>query len=256
VCQLLFYDSTKGMTPSLLDRALPAIDEVKELGSIEVVEDTTSGKSVDRIVCLPPEEHEMEKDMCRSRSIHEDEEEEGVEVPESIPSRFMDALLYSCTGYEACGYATYKPFKGGILKHPNRAAPPVARTVSWSSLEIREFNMTLGDHPSSTSGPPVMLDMKPLTERTMSLDEYERLRSPRRKRRQLKLSYRDRKGILEQGRGFSTEEVNRAWEEALKIRQQRNETLRRGLLLMTLDDAWESAQRKYHRLGESIGLLS
>lgn len=249
------------MAASLMDdrSSLPAIHEVREVGSIEVqVEDTLLGESVDRIVCLPPEEQEiMEEELVEiSRSCSINEEDEGVEIPvESISNSFLDALLYTCGGYEgACGDAC-KQFRGGILKDPNRNAPSVARTVSFSSLEIKEFNMTLGDHPSASSGPPVMLEMEPLNERTMTLDEYEQMRSPRRKRRQLKLSYKDRKGILEQQRGFSTAEVNKAWEEALRIRQQRNETLRRGMLLMTLDDAWESAQRKYRRLGETIGLL-
>jgi hypothetical protein len=130
------------------------------------------------------------------------------------------------------------------------------RTVSFSSLEIKEFNMTLGEHPCASSGPPVRLDWdsKPTLDRVMSLDEYEQMRSPRRKRSKLKLSYRDRKGILEGQRGFSADEVNQAWAEAIKIRQQRVETLRRGLILMTLDEVWESAQRKCRRVAEAVGI--
>ena len=49
--------------------------------------------------------------------------------------------------------------------------------------------------------------------------------------------------------------IAEAWAEALKIRQQRHETLRRGLVLMTIDDVVESAQRKCRRVAETVGLV-
>jgi hypothetical protein len=191
-------------------------------------------------------------------------EEEGIEVSSDLMT-FLDTLLgYSCVGCEPCaseGSCVNRP--PGILKRSSYAATykPLSaqpmmnkRTVSFSQLDIKEFKMSLGDHPCSSSGPPVMLDWdaRPTLERVVSLDEYERMRSPRRSRNKLKLSYRDRKGILEQG--FTTEEVNRAWAEAIKIRQQRHETLRRGTLLNAWDDVYESWQRKCHRAAEAVGL--
>jgi hypothetical protein len=189
-----------------------------------------------------------------------DDEEEGIETPFEFVT-LLDSLLYGCVGCEPCsGTMTNRP-KEGILK--KRSSKPVggaqslnARSVSFSSCDIKTFNMTLGNNPCAVSGPPVMLDWdsKPTFERVVSLDEYESSRSPRRKRSQLKLSYRDRKGILEGQRGFTSEEVNRAWAEAIKVRQQRHETLQRGILMNTLDDAWESAQRKCHRVAEAVGI--
>jgi hypothetical protein len=92
------------------------------------------------------------------------------------------------------------------------------------------------------------------TERTVGLEEYEEGREPRRKRQQLRLSYRERQRILEGQNGFTTEEVNRAWAEALAVQKQRQETLKRGMFLMTVDELWESTQRKYKRMAESVGL--
>jgi hypothetical protein len=107
-------------------------------------------------------------------------------------------------------------------------------------------NMTLGNHPSATSGPPVMLDSV-ASERTVDLDEYEHNRGPRRKRRQLKLSYKERKAYLTNECGYSTMEIQKEWAEALEIRKQRHETLNRGILLMAFDDVYESACRKMNR---------
>jgi hypothetical protein len=195
-------------------------------------------------------------------------DEEGIEVPFEFLSIF-DTFLFGCaSGCEPCattGCVVQKP-REGILKNGRNsnntnkslaAEPMMKRTVSFSQLEIKEFKMSLGDHPCSSTGPPVMLDWdsQPLLERVVSLDEYERLRSPRRARNKLRLSYRDRKSVLEDQQGYTTEEVNRAWAEAIKIRQQRLETLHRSPLMNTLDDVYESWQRKCHRAAEAVGIV-
>lgn len=254
----------------------PVIEEgpmLEGVGSIEVVEEENDGKIVDRIVCLPEEDlmdtMRIKKEMLQrtiSSLLEDEENEDGFEVVDSLSSTLMetsnsvlDTILYYSCGCTPCTDGTCQP--KGILKKPSSGSHRTyglnkGRSVSFSSLEIKEFNMTLGNHPSATSGPPVMIDWdSEARERVVPLDEYEKERSPRRQRRQLKLSYRDRKGILEQQRGFTPQEVNEAWAEALKIRQQRHETLRRGLVLMTVDDVVESAQRKYRRFIETLGIV-
>ena len=123
------------------------------------------------------------------------------------------------------------------------------KTVGFKNVDIREFKMTLGNHPSATSGPPVMLDWEACPkEHVIDLDSYERGRRPRRSRRQLKLSLQQRHNILVKEQGFAFDEVKHAWQEALEIRKQRKETLERGLALMKLDEVWESTCRKFNRL--------
>ena len=203
-------------------------------------------------------------------AVDEEEEmefpEQGIEVPFELIS-ILDTFMYSCAGCEPCintPCVVNKP-REGILRNGTKtknnksfaAQPLTKRTVSFSQLEIKEFKMSLGDHPCSSTGPPVMLDWgsRPTLERVVSLDEYERMRSPRRKRNKLRLSYRERKSVLEDQQGFTTEEVNQAWAEAIKIRQQRHETLKRSPFLNTLDDVYESWQRKCHRAAEAVGIV-
>lgn len=240
---------------------LPSIDEEmisdsNMLGSVEVGEDG--------VVLLWPssdsrDDMNFEIDGYSHSVVEDDVDEEGVEAPPEYFS-LWDTLLYGCIGCDPCVSTFVNPPKEGILKKGSSrihgAQSLNGRSVSFSSLDIKTFPMTLGNNPCATSGPPVMLDWesKPTFERVVSLDEYERSRSPRRTRKMLKLSYRDRKGILEGQQGFTAEEVNQAWAEAIKIRQQRHETLRRGLLLNTWDDVWESAQRKCHRVAEAVGM--
>ena len=203
-------------------------------------------------------------------AVDEEEEmefpEESIEVPFELMS-ILDTFMYSCAGCEPCmntPCVVNKPREGILRKgsstknNTSLAAQPLTkRTVSFSQLDIKEFKMSLGDHPCSSTGPPVMLDWesRPTLERVVSLDEYERMRSPRRKRNKLRLSYRERKSVLEDQQGFTTEEVNQAWAEAIKIRQQRHETLKRSPFLNTLDDVYESWQRKCHRAAEAVGIV-
>ena len=176
----------------------------------------------------------------------------------SVEAIFEHLLDEACC---ECNDVT-RPLKS-VLRPPRRAAGnsvvdpvsddvPRTRSVKFDKLNIHEFRMTLGNHPSATSGPPVMLDWdsRPRSE-VVSLDEYERARQPRRNRRQLKLSLQERHGILVREQGFSFEDVKSAWQEALEIRRKRKETLERGLALMKWDEVWESTCRKFHRLVDS-----
>jgi hypothetical protein len=130
-----------------------------------------------------------------------------------------------------------------------RTTSPNSNSVTFKNVDIREFRMTLGDHPSACSGPPVRLDWDSTSRPcVIELEEYEKDRQPRRSRRQLKLSLQRRHNILVKERGFSFEEVRAAWHDALEIRRLRKETLERGLALMKWDEVWESTCRKFNRL--------
>jgi hypothetical protein len=130
-----------------------------------------------------------------------------------------------------------------------RTTSPNSNSVTFKNVDIREFRMTLGDHPSACSGPPVRLDWDSTSQPcVIELEEYEKERQPRRSRRQLKLSLQRRHNILVKERGFSFEEVKAAWHDALEIRRLRKETLERGLGLMKWDEVWESTCRKFNRL--------
>jgi hypothetical protein len=91
-------------------------------------------------------------------------------------------------------------------------------------------------------------DSRPTREAVIDLEKYEMARQPRRSRRELKLSFEARRGILENERGFTVEEVKKAWSEALQIRKQRQETRQQAPHQRMMDEIYESACRKYNRL--------
>lgn len=129
------------------------------------------------------------------------------------------------------------------------------RSVEFKGVVIREFGLTLGDHPNAISGPPVRLDWDHEEKKThMDLEEYEETRKPRRSRRQMKLSLSDRHHILVHERGHSFSEIKGAWKAALQIREQRLETSSQTLLQRKVDECWESICRKYCRFLERTTL--
>eukprot|EP00934_Nitzschia_sp_Nitz4_P002321 Nitzschia sp. Nitz4//scaffold4_size323378//146367//147413//NITZ4_000660-RA/size323378-processed-gene-0.352-mRNA-1//-1//CDS//3329553399//2321//frame0 len=173
----------------------------------------------------------------------------------------MDKLMEDLLDNPCCQCAdeVVKPLRSAL--RPSKWTAPVTsspsllpassapRSVKFKDVDIREFNMTLGNHPSATSGPPVMLDWESQpAPSVLDLESYEKGRQPRRNRRQLRLSLQQRHNILVKERGFSFQEVKGAWQEALEIRKQRKETLERGLAMMKWDEVWESTCRKFSRV--------
>jgi hypothetical protein len=61
------------------------------------------------------------------------------------------------------------------------------RSVTFSTIEVHEHAMVLGDNPSTTHGPSVEIDWAVMESSMLSLDDYETQRPPRRGRYQLQM---------------------------------------------------------------------
>ena len=222
---------------------------------IEAQESQNGRLVVSSIEKVPASHSDSDDEIVESAPIKSILENEDylVEITEE-PSiededEFYNAIENAITTF-TCGLVdepchSCKPLKSA-LRDPNRSASPlvVDRNVSFNKLQIREYDMTLGDHPSAVTGPPVQLSWDHKPEKDIPLEEYERARQPRRNRRQLRLSYREREQVLFKERGFTPEEVNSAWMEALTIRKQRKETLSLSDAQRQMEEAWESTQTK------------
>ena len=129
------------------------------------------------------------------------------------------------------------------------------RNVSFSSLEIRQYNVTLGDAPCSNA---ISLDWKydPTATEQHNIDQYERYRTdeaPRRVRSELVMTPAHRKYLLMREAGFSRHEINAAMKEARRVAKQREQTaryVRRGY--QPYEEMLERTKRKLGKIG-SIG---
>mmetsp|Transcript_30420 Transcript_30420/g.46674 ORF Transcript_30420/g.46674 Transcript_30420/m.46674 type:complete len:252 (-) Transcript_30420:295-1050(-) len=119
------------------------------------------------------------------------------------------------------------------------------RRVSFSSVDIREHTLTLGDHPDCSYGPPTSLDWDFEQIPTVDLDQYEESREPRRTLRQMVLNYHIRMRIL-QAAGHSTAELKHASKQTGKAKANRSST-RAFLQFSKVEEALQSAKRKVKR---------
>jgi len=83
----------------------------------------------------------------------------------------------------------------------------VGRTnaIRYSTIEVREFNCTLGDNPACSRGLLISLDY-PLSE-SIPLDEHEAKRITRRTRRDLFMSTSTRRKIVSSQLGYTKEKI-------------------------------------------------
>mmetsp|Transcript_14208 Transcript_14208/g.20994 ORF Transcript_14208/g.20994 Transcript_14208/m.20994 type:complete len:283 (-) Transcript_14208:195-1043(-) len=185
----------------------------------------------------------LSQSLLKRQNSLQEETTPGLEEDDSFEDKIYYTLSTLCSSES---YVTSLPKPA--LKKTNKKMPAVGttRSVSFNSVQIREHGVTLGDHPASATGPPVQLDWKPKNESTIDLEKYEHDRQPRRRRRQLKLSFQEREEMLSSS-GFTVDQLKNAWMESLKIRQQRYETVMKGSLATKFEEMWESAFRKFNR---------
>mmetsp|Transcript_20451 Transcript_20451/g.35938 ORF Transcript_20451/g.35938 Transcript_20451/m.35938 type:complete len:393 (-) Transcript_20451:771-1949(-) len=221
------------------------IEEAQEMEYLDVLDD--------HLMSTNPEETNYARLDFETDDFHPRKHQANLD---DIIEHLCSAPCGECLPDSPFGHHYPSGYPRSVLRKSKYSSPDEAIVISSSNklvrfqnVDIREFKMTLGNHPSATSGPPVMLDSEPFSPRkVMTLEQYESTRPSRRKRRQLKLSLQQRHNILVKERGFAFEEVKHAWQEALEIRKQRKETLERGLALMKWDEVWESTCRKFSRL--------
>lgn len=96
-------------------------------------------------------------------------------------------------------------------------------TVSFQSVDVREYQQTLGDNPSCTYGPPVSLDWSYTEASSMNLEDYEKVQqNSRRRPHQWRMSKRCRENMLKGQLGYSDEEIKAAKKEKKKIQRGRS----------------------------------
>jgi hypothetical protein len=111
-----------------------------------------------------------------------------------------------------------------LLKRSDSATGSLKRTgsnVSFSNLEIREYNVALSDHPDCSYGPPIQLGWIYCEQAPVSVDDYEQNRCPRSTGQQLLLPYPVRRDLLLEEGGYTKQELQSAWQEVERVKRER-----------------------------------
>lgn len=96
------------------------------------------------------------------------------------------------------------------------------RRVQFAKVQVREYALTLGDHPWCENGFPLSLDWKFAQQQDVNIDDYEheRLSGAESDRSARKLDVWERRNLLRRVSGFSTSELN-GMERMRMLQQQR-----------------------------------
>lgn len=162
-----------------------------------------------------------------------DENDEDIyDVDEEISS--LESMLTSttCSDEESISYPSkYQNEQSerttrSILRTSNSRTKRGNLRTSFSTLEIREYAITLGDNPGGHQGPPITIEWHHNQNRTMivPIEDYEEKRLPRRCRSQLHVPDNVRMWMLLRGKTFSLSQVKKAAKKAQLVRSQRRRT--------------------------------
>ena len=112
----------------------------------------------------------------------------------------------------------------GMTKTTNEGhANAGGRKVQFSTIEIRQYSITVGDNPGGRCGPPISLDWNYFNTSKMNLSNYENCRGPRRNKSELYIPSKERMWTLLKDVGCSMEEIKYASSVAESIRKGRLE---------------------------------
>lgn len=93
--------------------------------------------------------------------------------------------------------------------------------VSFEKIVIREYPFILGDHPSTTCGPPITIDWDVQSELELNVDDYESKAPKRRSGVELKMPSSVRTQYLLRHSDFTPQQLHRAAFESRKAQSQR-----------------------------------
>jgi hypothetical protein len=111
----------------------------------------------------------------------------------------------------------------GRTKTTNEGHTNGGRKVQFSTIEIRQYSITVGDNPGGRCGPPISLDWNYYNISKMNLSNYENCRGPRRNKSELYIPSKERMWTLLKEVGCSMEEIGYASSVAESIRKGRLE---------------------------------
>lgn len=162
--------------------------------------------------------------------------------------------LHVCT--KRSSWKTLKPPNMDLVRQVSNSSRSVSTgsqpkelksSVTFKEIQIREYEQTIGDHPSVTYGPPISLDWGYEEMEAVDLDDYEENRGSRRSLQEMGMNYYTRKNKLQWKFGHSEEEIKEAHRNVNRVQRQRAVT-KYFLPLAKVEDALQSAGRKAKRV--------
>lgn len=125
------------------------------------------------------------------------------------------------------------------------------RTISFSTVEIRQYERILGDNPSCSSGAPVAIGWKFFQERTLCLpvEEYEYRNERVRDECDMILDRQEREALLIE-LGYSEKDLAQVVRQNVKMKKNRRQTVN-NLPVMKFEETVEDVTKKLTKVFQS-----
>uniref|UniRef100_A0A7S0UKW2 Uncharacterized protein n=1 Tax=Pseudo-nitzschia delicatissima TaxID=44447 RepID=A0A7S0UKW2_9STRA len=127
-----------------------------------------------------------------------------------------------------------------------------AKSVQFSTIEVRDYSLCLGDHPDVNRGAPVSLDWEYQSEQSFDLEEYEQRCFGRGKKTHngmIRLAF-EREYMLRK-LGYSEDEIKTRSQSVKKDQKNRSQTRRTMIfepfLIMSEETKRWIAKKKTHK---------
>ncbi|GKY94709.1 hypothetical protein MPSEU_000436400 [Mayamaea pseudoterrestris] len=155
-------------------------------------------------------------------------------------------------------HSNYGSERGGDLEEPEKARIEVAvtpidkavdrRKIQFANIQIREYNRTIGDNPSCSSGPPISISWEydPNTK-VVSVDQYEDNRPPRRRHFEMCLPRSVRQEMLRKDWDVTQTQIANAVRNNIKVKNQRRVTVSNLGKAAKFEEILERTQRSLKR---------
>lgn len=148
---------------------------------------------------------------------------------ESLSKQAMDTPTEPYSVVQSCSPTQSKKSHENYSCGVESCSKLEKKSVRFSSVEIREYPIILGDNAAVSRGPPITIDWQYMTiHHFKTLDEYERTEAylARRDMSQMAMPLRYRMALLKSS-GYSRQQMQIAAKEADLIRSNREKTVQR-----------------------------
>jgi len=125
---------------------------------------------------------------------------------------------------------------------------PAVKNVEFKEIEVREYERTVGDNPSCSSGPPLTIGWKFWQRARTSVDWYEKARPARKSQFELVMPREARQEMLIVEWRISQAQIATAVRSNIRTKNQRRRTVNNLGRLNKLEEGLESLMRKLMRL--------
>jgi hypothetical protein len=137
-------------------------------------------------------------------------------------------------------------FSSGNLSAMNGPPSNIRKSVGFRNIEIREYEIDIGDNPSVKDGPPLSLGWKYEKEKIIDLEEFETLKGPSRPRNEMRVPRNQREWLI-RASGVTNKEIKNSIRDVNITKKGRMNTATSSDAKEKTLEVLESAGRKFRR---------